>query len=248
MRWLVTILLAAALSIVAIAVYADSHEVRYTPSNDAYGACRAKFPYSHLEDCARDYDTLMQFWLMYVDADGVTMYPSCNAAESAGEVRSVGSIGSDVGFPVAAVPGAANGDGDDRVCEQGVDAATPVETVTPSTVTPTATVAAIPSVTPTAAENLFSLLVCDRVRVNGSMYWGQAPGLIYSGDPRVSGQLQDGDYIRFLMSEPNDEGEIRIKVFPVDFREVGKTNDRVWIHWHMLITYRLDLHAFTCEL
>lgn len=38
-------------------------DVRYTPTNEAYGACRAAFPYSHVDDCAVDYDWLMQFWL-----------------------------------------------------------------------------------------------------------------------------------------------------------------------------------------
>ncbi len=37
--------------------------VRYTPTNEVYGACRAKFPYTHLTDCNVDYDFLMLFWL-----------------------------------------------------------------------------------------------------------------------------------------------------------------------------------------
>lgn len=40
-----------------------SEGVRYTPTNQVYGACRARFPYTHLEDCNIDYDWLMVFWL-----------------------------------------------------------------------------------------------------------------------------------------------------------------------------------------
>ena len=42
---------------------ANGDVVRYTPTNEAYGACRAKFPYTHLDDCNVDYDYLMDFWL-----------------------------------------------------------------------------------------------------------------------------------------------------------------------------------------
>ncbi|MDE2867551.1 MAG: hypothetical protein OXR64_09965 [Chloroflexota bacterium] len=42
---------------------AASDSVRYTPTNEMYGMCRARFPYSHLEDCNIDYDYLMRFWL-----------------------------------------------------------------------------------------------------------------------------------------------------------------------------------------
>ena len=41
----------------------NGDSVRYTPTNEMYGMCRARFPYSHLEDCNIDYDFLMQFWL-----------------------------------------------------------------------------------------------------------------------------------------------------------------------------------------
>ena len=78
------------------------------------------------------------------------------------------------------------------------------------------------------------------------MLWGQAPGVIYSGDPRVTGRLEDGDYIRLLMG-PNDDGQLRIKVYPHDYRAVGKTNDQVWIDWGSLLQYRLELIAFVCE-
>lgn len=42
---------------------ANGDIVRYTPTNDVYGACRAKFPYTHVNDCNVDYDFLMLFWL-----------------------------------------------------------------------------------------------------------------------------------------------------------------------------------------
>ena len=42
---------------------ANGETVRYTPTNDVYGACRAKFPHTHLNDCNVDYDFLMLFWL-----------------------------------------------------------------------------------------------------------------------------------------------------------------------------------------
>ena len=81
------------------------------------------------------------------------------------------------------------------------------------------------------------------------MTWGQAPGVIYSGNPLVSGQIEPGDYVRFLMSEPRDDGLLRIKVFPHDGRAVGKSNDQVWIDWNVLAGYgvRLDRQMFTCE-
>lgn len=98
-----------------------------------------------------------------------------------------------------------------------------------------------------AADHLKSLVVCGRVTVLASMYWGQAPGLAYSGNPQVSGQLQQGDVIQFLTSEPNANGEVRVKVFPQDGRAVGKTNNQVWISWATVSQNRLDLFAFKCE-
>ena len=104
-----------------------------------------------------------------------------------------------------------------------------------------------PIPTPTADEALSAFVLCDRLRANLSMLWGQAPGIIYSGDPRVTGEVEEGDYVRFLMSEPNANGEIRIKVFPHDYRAVGNSNDQVWIDWDGLLQFRLDQVMFTCE-
>lgn len=47
----------------AVPMRANGAVVRYTPTNEVYGMCRARFPYSHLEDCNIDYDYLMRFWL-----------------------------------------------------------------------------------------------------------------------------------------------------------------------------------------
>ena len=217
----------------ATVLHADSHEVRYTPTNEAYGACRAAFPYSHLEDCNKDYDFLMLFWLEHMESEQAepTVYESCEAAETAGIPLQQGSIGDEFGFPAELIPSAANGDGDTMVCERELQ------------LTPTATPEPL-----SISDNLTALIYCDRVRLEARMYWGQAPGLVYSGDPRVSGQLQQGDYIRFITSEPNEHGELRVKVFPHDGRAVGKTNDQVWISWETVTQYRLDLVVFKCEL
>lgn len=102
---------------IATALYADEHEVRYTPSNEAYGACRAKFPYDHFEQCNRDYDFLMLFWLEHGTPAPGPVYASCAAAEGAGEIRQRGSVGTGLGFPAERVPSAPNGDGDNMVCE-----------------------------------------------------------------------------------------------------------------------------------
>ena len=115
----------------ATVLHADSHEVRYTPTNEAYGVCRAAFPYSHLEDCNRDYDFLMLFWLEHMETQAEpVVYDSCEAAETAGAPRQQGSIGDEFGFPAELVPSAANGDGDTMVCEKVLE---------PITLNPTST-------------------------------------------------------------------------------------------------------------
>ena len=78
--------------------------------------------------------------------------------------------------------------------------------------------------------------------------WGQSPGTVYSDDPRVTGRLEEGDYIQILTPQLDERGEIRVKVYPHDNRTVGKTDNQVWIHWGQLDTqYRFDLLAFVCE-
>ena len=86
------IILSLILSVTVL--HADSHEVRYTPSAESYGACRAQFPYSHFEDCNKDYDFLMLFWLEHLESQAEPIvYDSCDAAEAAGISRQQGSIG-----------------------------------------------------------------------------------------------------------------------------------------------------------
>ena len=105
----------------------------------------------------------------------------------------------------------------------------------------------IPTLTATAEESLQQFVLCDRLLAEKSMLWGQAPGVIYSGNPQITGMIEPGDYVRFLMPSPNADGVIRIKVFPHDERVVGKTNNQVWISWVGLTRYRLDRDVFTCE-
>ena len=146
---------------------------------------------------------------------------------------------------------------------------TPTETVTPTpTATPQPTAAPEPTATPeptpepqpestatpeptpdvlSAAEHLQRLTLCERVTLLLGINWGQAPGLAYSGNPQVSGQLQQGDKLRFLTFEPNAQGELRVEVFAHDGRAVGKTDNKVWISWETATQYRLDLFAFQCE-
>ena len=143
--------------------------------------------------------------------------------------------------------GTCSGDDED---ETGSSVASPTATATPTRVAPTATPTVeepAPKATLTAEESMQEFVFCDRLRANSLLTWGQAPGVIYSGDPRISGQLEPGDYVRFMMADPNADGEIRIKVYPHDSRAVGKTNDQVWIHWDGLLRFRSDRTMFTCE-
>ena len=101
--------------------------------------------------------------------------------------------------------------------------------------------------TPTVEEALAGFVICDRLRANMSILWGQAPEVIYSGDPTITGDIEEGDYVRFLMAEPTGAGAIRVKVFPHDGRTVGNSNDQVWIDWNSLVQFRLDQDMFICE-
>lgn len=99
--------------------------------------------------------------------------------------------------------------------------------------------------TPTAEEALREFTVCQKLQANLSLYWGQAPGTIYAGDPRTSGQIEAGDFVKFL-TPPNSEGQLRVQVFPHDGRAVGNTEDKVWISWAELIRHRSDQDMFSC--
>ena len=106
----------------------------------------------------------------------------------------------------------------------GTETPEPVATTEP-TAMPEATNATMPSTptpTPTIDETLLSFLTCDRLLAKLEKRWGQAPGVIYSDDPLVSGNIMPGDYIRLLMPKPDSDGNIRVQVFPHDNRSVGK--------------------------
>ena len=126
---------------------------------------------------------------------------------------------------------------------------TPTPTSTPRpVVTPTPTSTPLPVVTPTPTfrGSLQALTLCERVSAQMSMLWGQAPGVIYSDDPRVTGRIEQGDYVRFL-TPPNEDGLVRVQVYPHDGRPVGQSEGKVWIDWGQLERFRLDLDMFSCE-
>ena len=85
--------------------------------------------------------------------------------------------------------------------------------------------------TPTAEEVMEGYIFCERLVVGGPIYWGQSPQVVFSMDPRVTGQLEEGDYVQILTPNPTEDGLIRVQVYPHDYRQVGQTNDQVWISW-----------------
>ena len=111
---------------------------------------------------------------------------------------------------------------------------------------PTATPRPAEDATPTAEQALREFTQCQKLKANKSLTWGQASGVIYSGNPSVTGQIEQGDYVRIL-TNPNAEGNLRIEVYPHDDRAVGKTDNRVWINWTELTRFRSDQFMFTCE-
>ena len=114
--------------------------------------------------------------------------------------------------------------------------------------TPTRTPTLLPveTPTPTFKESLQALVLCERVRANKSIGWGQAPDVVDSVDPRVTGRIEEGDYVRF-QTTPNVDGLVRVQVYPHDDRTVGESEGKVWINWGSLELFRLDLVVFTCE-
>ena len=117
----------------------------------------------------------------------------------------------------------------------------------PSTVTEAEEATLEPQGTPTIEEALLQFTACQRLRVTVQMRWGQAPATIYADDPKVWGNLEEGDYVQFI-SGVQDNGVVHVKVFPHDGRAVGNTNDQVWIDWKGLTQNRLDQHALECEI
>ena len=137
--------------------------------------------------------------------------------------------------------------------------AVPTPTAIPDTPTPQPTATIVPTATPTetsqepsatatpTVEEVLSVYVgCERLRVKGGITWGQLPGVdsIYSGDPRSTGELVAGDYIRILYQDGDDGMTVRVQVYPHDYRQVGQSDDRVWIYWDL---FRPELGAFECE-
>ena len=125
-------------------------------------------------------------------------------------------------------------------------ALTPATSTAPSTVTEAEEATLEPQGTPTIEEALLQFTLCQRLRVTVQMRWGQAPATIYADDPKVWGNLEEGDYVQFI-SGVQDNGVVGVKVFPHDGRAVGNTNDQVWIDWKGLTQNRLDQHALECE-
>ena len=92
--------------------------------------------------------------------------------------------------------------------------------------------------------------MCEKLALKEEVYWGISPSTLANLDPRFSGTLEPGDYIRILTPESND-GAIRVKVYPHDLRSVSsESDDQVWIDWDILIMqpeHRFDQLVFTCE-
>ena len=107
-----------------------------------------------------------------------------------------------------------------------------------------------PPPTPTVEQALKAFILCERLRLNEETYWGISPSTLQNLDPRFSGTLEPGDYIRILTPESNN-GALRVKVYPHDLRSVSsESNDQVWIDWDILVLqpeYRFDQLVFTCE-
>ncbi len=77
-----------------------------------------------------------------------------------------------------------------------------------------------------------------RVRVKAPIPWGQSPQLAHweaptdPGQPDWYGTLQPGDRVQMLIGpEPKSGKPIRVQVFPRDGRQVGNSQNRVWIRW-----------------
>ena len=127
----------------------------------------------------------------------------------------------------------------------------PIPTAMPApTAPPTIEPIVEPTLTPTVEEALQAFLLCERLRLNEEVYWGISPSTLQNLDPRFSGTLEPGDYIRILTPESKN-GAIRVKVYTHDLRSVNsESKDQVWIDWDILVLqpeYRLDQLVFACE-
>ena len=74
----------------------------------------------------------------------------------------------------------------------------------------------------------------DYLKIKRRMLWGQAPAVIYNNDPRTSGGIKPGDFVKILTPNPIN-GKVRIQVYPYDYRQIGKSKGRVWIDWEDLV-------------
>ena len=85
-----------------------------------------------------------------------------------------------------------------------------------------------------------------RVVVKAPIRWGQSPALApaerldelhlikFNADATkgLTGTLQPGDLVQMLVGpEPKSGEPIRLQVFPHDGRQVGNSQNRVWIRW-----------------
>ena len=132
----------------------------------------------------------------------------------------------------------------------GTPIVTPEPTAPAQMPIPSAAPAPTATPTPTVEEALKALVFCEKLVLKEEIYWGISPSTLANLDPRFSGTLEPGDYIRILTPESSD-GAIRIKVYPHDLRAVSsQSNDQVWIDWDILFVspdHRIDQLIFTCE-
>ena len=96
-------------------------------------------------------------------------------------------------------------------------------------------------------DALQAFILCEKLKAKKSMLWGQAPGVIYSDDTRITGRIQPGDYVRILTPDIREDGAVRVQVFPVDDRKVGRSEGRVWIDWASLVRSNTEHLMFECE-
>ena len=96
-------------------------------------------------------------------------------------------------------------------------------------------------------DALHEFNLCERLKAQKSILWGQAPGVIYSDDTRITGRIQPGDYIRILTTNNREDGTVRVQVLPSDDRTVGRSGGRVWIDWASLVRSNTEHLMFECE-
>ena len=83
------------------------------------------------------------------------------------------------------------------------------------------------------------------------MPWSVSPQTYFSDDPRMTGNLYRGDYIRVLIAKPNEyDGLIRVQVYPHDHRQLknalGIDLEGVWIDWETIEENDTIDYEFEC--